>query len=258
MEEIFFHSHQSKIFRHLDIEFIITSRLNGFSQKPLIPYENSLNLGYHVHDDPTHVAKNRNKVSSLFHPAKPLLWVNQIHGNQVLSTSIAPQEKEILLGDGDGIYCNQKDQKALIMMADCAGIFIYDSFLHRFLLLHSGRAGAIKKIMTTAIHQYKFDPKGIYIYISPHIHSCCYEIHEDLIPSLQDSKDAVISRNHKFFFDITHLLKTELHTLCIPKNHIEISPICTCCSSAALFSYRRARLSGLENTGRFGILATLM
>lgn len=252
-KQIFFHSLESNIFKHLDIEFIITSRFGGFSNTPQMPHQNSLNLGYHVGDDPILVSKNRSKISSLFHPQKPLVWVNQVHGDKVIDANHTYDKSEILLGDGDGIFCTNHNIKALIMVADCAGILLYEATTHRFLLLHAGRAGALNKIITKAIKTHGLDPINLYAYITPHIHACCYEIQENLAANLP--QESLVFKDNKIFFNLTQTLESELKNLGVM--HIEISDTCTCCMGDALFSYRRAVKNGLKNTGRFGIIATL-
>ncbi len=252
-KQIFFHSLKSNLFKHLNMEFIITSKFGGFSKMPQMPYPNSLNLGYHVGDDPILVSKNRSKISSLFHAQKPLVWVNQIHSDKIIDANHSYTQQETLLGDGDGIFCTNNNIKALIMMADCAGVLLYENTRHCFALLHAGRAGALNKIITKTITTYKLNPSNLYAYITPHIHSCCYEIQEKLAKDMP--QENLIFKDNKIFFDLTYALESELKNLGV--RYIEVSNICTYCRGDALFSYRKAIEGGLKNTGRFGIIATL-
>ncbi|MCE3040390.1 peptidoglycan editing factor PgeF [Helicobacter anatolicus] len=248
---LFFSHKKSKIFANTKLKFIITSRLHGFSKPPF----DSLNLAYHVKDNSDHVRKNREIVLKSYFPQKKLVWLNQVHGNQILIP-----HTHGMIGDGDGILCNDPSYVSMIMVADCMPVCIFDSKNHVFSLLHCGRAGIFTSIIPIAIHKmqkmYQSQINDLYIYLGPCLKACCYEIQEDIITQTKQlfpkiSQSILHKKDKKTFLDLTTLVLHQLNTLKIPQKNIEISPICTK-HTPNLFSYRREK-----NTGRFAILASL-
>lgn len=248
---VFFSSKASKIFNNTNLDFIITSRLNGFSQKP---YE-SLNIAYHVEDNPQNVEKNRKKIIQNFFPNKQLVWLNQIHSNIVLQAN-----QKGLLGDGDGILCNNPSYVAMIMVADCIPICVFDSKNNIFTLLHAGRKGVFQNILQQAIlqmqEQYHTETKDLLLYIGPHLKSCCYEVQQDVILELQKLypqlyQDFIQHKNNKTFLNLDAMIFLQLKNLGIKPQQFETSMHCTF-ETKELFSYRREK-----TTGRFALFATL-
>ncbi len=260
MQKIFYDDSHSKLFKSHKIRFILTSRLSGSSKSP---YE-SLNLGYHTGDNQTFVRANRQSIMLEFFPNKTLLWLNQIHSNRILESKIIKSKSvrhklkntEILLGNGDGILCADSRFVALVMVADCNPILIYDPKLHIFCLLHAGRAGVCLKILTKALqkmHALGSQTNDLLIFIGASIRVCCYEISQDLAKDIASkfSLKYLIKRDNRIFLDLIAMLKDECQENGIDSTHIEILPVCSCCEEN-LFSYRRESI-----TGRFGLFASL-
>lgn len=222
--------------------------------------KNSLNLD----------SKNLSNLDSINH--KILLYLTQIHSNHIVSIrqnearlytpkhthtrfleSFMPDKTNILrqinLGECDGIICDNSAFVALIMVADCNAILLFsESKTPVFALLHAGRVGVQKKILSNAIeilqNDFNVEARDLKAFISPSIRQCCYEI-----GSLS------IEFPHKYISDnrlnMITMLRDEMKELKILESNINISPICTCCD-VRYFSHRREKI-----TGRFGIFASI-
>lgn len=252
--EIFFYSSaKSPIFKHSVLDFIVTSRHYGFSTH----HFSSLNLGYHVGDTYKDVAKNRRKIHNLFYPQKPLLWLNQTHSDKIV---IYPKLGKPFYQEGDSIVCNHRKIKAMIMVADCIPICLFDVKNNVFALIHAGRMGILKKIITKTINKmsnlFFTKSENLLAYLGPCIHQNYYEINTDIAYEFKhvfgnSVKRFILEHDHHFFLDLPTIAKSQLLESHIPDANIEVSPTCTF-DEKNLFSYRKN-----SKTGRFALIASL-
>lgn len=245
---IFYHSTHSPLFDKTNISFALTSRYEG---KSLSPYK-SLNLAYHVGDDPTNVDKNRKIIQDIFAPSKKLIWIDQIHSDIILDADVN-KSQDGFLGTGDAMICTSKNTLCMVMVADCNPILIYDRAREVFALIHAGREGLVKSIVPKTIakmsDQHQSKPQDMLVFVGASIRKCCYEVSKDLALSFDTSH--LIIKNKTYKLNLISLLKSQLKEQGILEQNLEILPTCTCCEES-LFSYRRERV-----TGRFALLATL-
>lgn len=254
-KKIFFYSsRESPIFKHTKIDFIVTSRENGFSKEEF----SSLNLAYHVGDDNKSVMKNRTKVKNLFYANKPFVWLNQIHSNII--QTYPNKDSQAFYQTGDVILCKDKKIKAMIMVADCIPVCIFDSKNNVFALIHAGREGLLKNIIPKTLEKfsenYKSNYKDLLIFIGPCIQKCCYEIQNDVLKQLQELFPEsfgyfIVQKNNKIYLDLPAILKTQLAMHGISQHNIEELSMCTK-EERKLFSYRENK-----KTGRFALIASL-
>lgn len=91
------------------VHALCTTRVGGVSNSPY----DSLNLGDHVGDDPTHVATNRVILQQAM-SARPV-FLNQVHGTQVLRLDASTPNASV----GDACLTDQAGLACAIMVADC-------------------------------------------------------------------------------------------------------------------------------------------
>lgn len=226
---------------HKDIKVILSDRFDGVSKKPY----DSLNLGFHVKDNPLHVQKNREIFASFFDtPVDNLVFMNQVHSNSVLT--IDKNGSYIC----DGLITNNKNLVLCVMVADCAPVVLYDSKNKVSAALHVGRKGAFSNIIKNAFQKmqtsFNSNAKDIYAYIGPHIKSCCYEIDGKVLKEAQKNFNfAIVKKDYKSFLDLEEIIFSQFEALNIV--HVKREKTCTCCNTD-YFSYRRDGV-----TGRFGV-----
>lgn len=295
-ESVFFSSKQSEVFRDCGIDFVLTSRLCGVSTPPY----HSLNLAYHTHDNNVcdnlaNVAHNRAKILFTYFPQKTLIFCNQIHSSVILACAESSYDKatksaqnlqnqhslqERNLGQGDGIFCTHKNLVALILVADCNPMLIFDCVNGAFVALHAGRAGVCAHILTNGINtllENGAKTQNLRVFIGASIRKCCYEVGEDLAIQIQKDfgKKYIEKRSGKYFLDLILMLLDECDRAGILRENIEVLEVCSCCEDR-LFSYRRAYKESrgqkaqirsqktsesceknLIQTGRFGLFVSL-
>ncbi len=212
----------------MKINYLITDRTGGVSAPP---YE-SLNIAYHVGDDPEAVRRNREIVAQKT-GVQAIQYANQIHGKEVryIEHLIEPAP------ECDGFVTDRPGIGLAIMSADCYGVLLFDP-KGIIAAVHAGRAGATLGIVTEAIEKMRdLGALTIHAVISPGIHRCCYEISSEL--AAQYEPKYIYGRH----LDIKALLYDQLRAENVES--ITDYAICTACDRR-YYSYRRD-----GTTGRF-------
>ena len=201
----------------------------------------------------------------------------QYLSNQKLPNQNSQNLKEYLLkeqnlGQGDGIFCHyDKHIVALILVADCNPVLLFDRENNAFVAIHAGRAGVCQKILPNGVDKLLKNGakiQNILVFIGASIRSCCYEVGGDLAEKIvrDFGTKYVEKREGKYFLDLVSMLLDECEEAGILPKNIEVLQKCSCCEYS-LFSYRRAvqdsRKSAQDKTfvnsaktGRFGLFVS--
>ena len=198
------------------------------------------NLGLHVGDNALHVKKNRESLKKKLGVSK-LVFMEQVHGNEVVIIN-SGDENPIC----DALLCNQKEIGLAVMAADCIPILFQDFDKGVIGVAHAGRIGTSlhvgQKTVEKMIEVFGSKKDNIYITMGPCIQKCCYEVGKEASEGLEKCLHV---KNDRYFLDLPSFNKEDFLQLGIKAEHIEVSPICTCCDTE-YFSYRKE-----GKTGRF-------
>lgn len=202
------------------------------------------NIAYHVNDIKENVDSNRKKLGKTFnYDSTKLISMNQVHGNNV---QIVDLNSKKIIDDCDGLITNVKDLPLMVMVADCIPILLHDEKKGVIAALHAGRNSTFLKIVEVAINKMKenfnTNPSDIKAILGPSIQKCCYEVSENLCNIVKTSfgSQFVNGRN----IDLQGINKSIL--IANGVHNIDISTICTKCTSKVHYSYRKE-----PKTGRF-------
>lgn len=205
------------------------------------------NVAFHAgHTPENEVIENRNLCITPFMLAN-LAFLNQIHSNIILKA-----DNGGILGEGDGLIITRKNIIGMVMVADCNPILLFDTKQKIIILLHAGRLGVERGIISNACRiltqEYKSNILDIFAYVGPSIRACCYAVKEDVFtsPLLQKGR---IQKENAIHLDLIACVCEEFK-----QNHLKnyhIAPHCTSCEDQ-FFSYRRNK-----DCGRFGLFAYL-
>lgn len=230
---------------HLSAHF--TTRHGGISSSPY----GTLNLAFHVGDNPLHVLKNHQILADrLEYNPQRLIHMRQIHSNCIVSVNSTmnfdspPQ--------CDALITNHTDVPLMVMSADCTPILLYDPVNHAIGAVHAGRAGALNGILPLTLEamkkNYNTALSDIQIVLGPSIQGCCYEINETIAYEVKEKgyEDALIRAKEKVSLDVNAVLHMQLKELGIASKQIESINQCTACNSHDFFSYR----ADAQSTGR--------
>jgi len=142
----------------------------------------------------------------------------------------------------DGIISNTEyNITPIIATADCIPLFIYDTKIGYYGLIHCGWRGIVSDIHIKALKEMinrGCNIGNINIYIGPSIKGCCYEIGEDIVDNF--SSKSINEINGKLFLDLIKEIKTKLLNIGINSNNIVESNVCTY-ENKECYSYRREK-----------------
>ena len=240
-----------------------TSRVYGGS---------ALNLGFTAKDSKLAVERNRAAFLRKLGAADksklwPLVTLRQIHSDLIQYVSKPPAGTLF----GDGIISDTPRLLIGIQIADCLPVILVDKKHKAVGVFHAGWRGTIKRIVEkgAGVMRMHFGtmPSNLEAAIGPGIHSCCYEVGEEvreqfesqfeyaseLFHEIQES-DPVRERypllfltarapGHsvlpkKIFLDLVEANRRQLLAIGVPKKNISASPLCTSCNPKLLFSHR--------------------
>lgn len=109
----------------------------------------------------------------------PILTAQQVHGDQIAVVDTLPDRDQEFAGC-DGLVTNQKRIALGIHVADCCAIYIVDPKTPAIGLVHSGKKGTERAIVSNAIQQMRehfgSDPAELIVQLSPCIRPPHYEI----------------------------------------------------------------------------------
>ncbi|NOU76134.1 peptidoglycan editing factor PgeF [Paenibacillus sp. LMG 31458] len=234
-----------------------TSRHGGVSRAPYA----TLNSGLHVNDVPEHVVRNRELIAeAVGQPFEAFTYAEQVHGNEV--TIVSLQEKgmgrasrETAIQAKDGFITNEKGIVLCAQFADCVPLFFYDPVKRVAGLAHAGWKGTVLNISMATIslmtHTFGSQPTDIRAAIGPSIRACCYEVDEtvanrvnqvlkDIKASSEERQAVMVDKgNGKYMLNLQELNRKLLLQAGILSSHIEVSQLCTSCSTDLFFSHRK-------------------
>ena len=226
------------------IRHAIFTRLGGSSRKPF----DSLNVGFHVGDDPDAVSRNRDDVAAVM-GAEDLAFVNQVHGADVVVFSSGTDDRFSADAGSpsvaDAMISNRPGKMLCIQVADCQPVMLYDPAGHVVAGIHNGWRGSVQNIIgrTVRCMQEKFgcNPAHIVAGIGPSMGPCCAEFihYRKEIPSRYWG-----FRHRSNYFDFWEISRRQLIDAGLEADHIFLSRLCTRCRTDLFFSYRAEAVTG--------------
>ncbi len=231
------------------------------------PYE-TLNLAFHVGDDPKKVVENRQRfLNALGLRLQDLTAGEQIHSDQIRIIKSeecgrgALEYDTAFLGT-DGFISNEKCVVLSSYYADCVPLFIYDPVNKVVGLAHAGWKGTLKRIGAHTIEKmgksFGTNAKDCLVGIGPSIGPCCYEVDEHVIEPLKAEFSewqelAIKKENERWKLNLWQTNQRVFLSAGVRPENIEISGLCTSCHTELFFSYRKEN----GKTGRMDSIISL-
>ncbi|MFC0214168.1 peptidoglycan editing factor PgeF [Paenibacillus chartarius] len=235
-----------------------TSRHGGVSEAPY----GTLNCGLHVQDAPEHVVTNRRRLASAAGvPFETATYAEQVHGTHVAVVGDAElgagrSDRETALPDTDALITNRVGVSLNLMYADCVPLYFYDPVRKVIGLAHAGWKGTVGNIAQATVRRmtdiYGCKPEHVRAAIGPSIGSCCYEVDEavaakvrpllDTLETTEEDRARILSPGREIgkyqlgLQSLNRLLMTKAGILSV---HIEVTMLCTGCSTDRFFSHRK-------------------
>ena len=177
--------YNNEVFNDQNIKYGFTNRAGGYSEKPF----KSLNLAFHVEDDPDKVKLNRKALSEQVEfDEEKLTWASQVHGDNIFV--LKDKNKSGFIGEYDGIITNLKNIPIMTLYADCIPILLHDPVKNVIGTIHAGRKGTFLEIASKAVllmhEEFSSNPKDIKALIGPGICKEDYLVSDELIKEFND------------------------------------------------------------------------
>ena len=153
---------------------ISTTRNGGTSPPPF----GSLNLGFHVGDDPDNVRKNRrilaDMVEEKFEGDVPFCWLSQVHGTDVVDAEDVIATDEAVEADAGVAHTPRK--ACVVMTADCLPVLLCDRDATVVAAAHAGWRGLADGVVEATVDAMDVDPTRLLAWLGPAIGPDVFEI----------------------------------------------------------------------------------
>jgi len=212
----------------------------------------SLNLGWHVGDDPAAVAENRRLLrAALKLPAEPA-WLSQVHGIAVVDAAsvegATPPTADASVARGAGAAC-------VVMTADCLPVLFCDRDGTRVGAAHAGWRGLAGGVLGETIKALGVQPAQLMTWLGPAIEQDAFEVgdevHEAFLEAAADNATAFrANARGRWQADLYQLARNELARLGVTA--VYGGGFECFADSKRFFSYRRE-----NRTGRMATLVWL-
>ena len=206
----------------------------------------SFNLGDHVGDDPSSVARNRRRLAERIGlPPHRLVWMDQVHGTRVARVR---RPTGGAVPDTDALVTDVPDLALVVLTADCVPILAADPVTGVLGAAHAGRRGAtdgIARTLVEAMCAMGAEAGRIEVLLGPAASGRRYELPEDLADraeeALPGSRTPTVDGTCGV--DLRAGLVRQLTGLGV--SAIACDPRCTI-EDPTLFSYRRSGRTGRQ------------
>ncbi|MDT8859108.1 peptidoglycan editing factor PgeF [Alkalihalobacillus sp. MEB130] len=227
-----------------------STRNGGNSQSPYT----SLNLGFHVGDEPEVVRRNRSLLASDLN-MELTRWVGteQVHEATIKKVTnndvgLGSESIETAIKSTDGIYTLEKNILLTSLYADCVPLYFYAPHYNAVGLAHAGWRGTVQNIASGMITMWAENEgiplEDIHVAIGPCISQQAYEVDEKVIaevdkvwPEDLPYKPYNPSRDQKFFLDLREVNKQLIIEAGVQESKVLVSAICTA-EDKRMFSHR--------------------
>lgn len=248
------------LLKHREIYHFVSTRRGGFSNPPY----DSLNLGFHVGDNPETVLRNRERLAmALGIPMDNFTTARQTHGSNVeiitkASRGCGAVDFDSAIDATDAMVTDTPGICLMVLQADCVPLLFFDLKKKVIGVAHAGWRGTVRMIAQNMVKvlKEKFNclPDDILVGIGPSIGPCCYEVGSEVVvqtgeASQHKRKYIYETPDGKHYFNLWEANKMQLVQAGIPEKNMEIAGMCTYCNHTHFFSYRYQQ----RETGRFGV-----
>ena len=232
----------------------------------------SLNLGFTKHDTRAAVERNR-EAFLLALDADPGAWrlvtQRQVHSDLIHHVTVAAARPTC-----DGLSTDVPGLLLGVQTADCLPVLLVDTKRRAVGAFHAGWRGTLQRIVEKGVgemrRQFGSVPAELRAAIGPGIHSCCYQVGEEVREKFhsQFAYAGEVFREVResnpvhekypllflharppghgpeetlFYLDLVAANTRQLLDAGVPAESITALPLCTSCRTDLLFSYRKEK-----------------
>ncbi|RAR45529.1 peptidoglycan editing factor PgeF [Paenibacillus sp. MDMC362] len=235
-----------------------TGRHGGVSRAPY----DSLNLAFHVGDEPRDIVENRKRTAAaLGFSLEDWTCGEQVHDVQIgvvhdKDRGRGSLDRASAFQNTDGLVTNVPGVLLTSFYADCVPLYFWDPVTGAVGLAHAGWKGTVgsiaEKMVDRMVVEYGSLPQHIHAAIGPSISECCYEVDDRVMDRVRNigiegftsekvtNSAFYIDKGHgKYMLNLKEINRHIMIKAGILAEHIECTSWCTSCNHDLFFSYRK-------------------
>ncbi len=241
--------YKNKLLEKYDfVNHAFSTRIGGVSKDAY----SSLNLGINT-DDEKYAVLNNFKLfaKAMDTEVSKMVLSHQVHSSNIHTVTKYDCGKGILkqsdIREVDGFVCAENGVVLATFYADCTPLLMLDTKKRVIASVHSGWRGTVSKIAQKAVLKMRdeFDsaPSDIICVTGPSIKQCHFEVGEEVFEEFRSvfgvlAEMNTVRKGDKFYIDTDALNLNSLIETGIPKENIDLCPLCTYCNNDIFFSHR--------------------
>jgi polyphenol oxidase len=225
------------------VRAVCTLRAGGVSAAPFA----SFNLATHVGDDPQAVAANRSRLrAALQLPGEPL-WLNQVHGTQVVEVDGTVSARASSPPQADAASVRSAGRVLAVLVADCMPVLLCRRDGAGVAVAHAGWRGLAAGVLEAAVSKLDASADQVLAWLGPAIGADHFEVGDevrDAFCARDPQASAAFSRNarQRWQCDLHQIATQRLQGLGVSSIHGHRR--CTYSEREQFFSYRRDGKTG--------------
>ncbi len=235
------------------VRHLFTTRLGGVSGGMFA----SMNLSYNRGDDKDAVDENFRRVAqALGCGVGDFVCSDQTHTTNVRKVTKADRGKGVVTAkdytDVDGLITNESGIVLATFYADCVPLYLVDTKHRAIGLSHSGWRGTVGHMGACTLkamkEAYGTQAGDVVAAIGPSICGDCYEVSGDVaeqfagaFPNGLAEQVLTPKGGDKYLLDLWKANYFVFLQAGVPKEHIYVTDLCTCCNPDYLFSHRASK-----------------
>jgi len=217
-------------------------------------YFHSLNLGFHVGDNPDRVLTNRHLLAEA--TGLPLgAWVvgEQVHGSRVAVVGKKDRGRgaetlETCVPGVDALVTGEAGLTLVALFADCVPVYVVSGDGGAVALIHAGWKGTLNRVAAAAVdclaETFNVRTAGCWAVIGPAIGPCCYRVGEEVAEAFKGEVpwgEAVLRRcgEGAWYLDLWEANRLALLDAGLLPERVAVAGFCTSCHPEFFFSHRR-------------------
>lgn len=235
---------------------MVSTRVGGVSRGPFA----SLNLGVSSGDLPENVAANRARFAAAAGLPGEQLALYQVHGSRVVVVGEEPvpeaedRDGWRFLGRGDALATVLPGRALVVLVADCAPVFVYGppaagrggGASAALAVAHAGWRGTVGGVVgaaVTAVGELAGIPaRAMRAVVGPHVGPCCYEVDEAVVGHLARVlprwRETVAGSGPRYRLDLGLAVALLLEDAGLDPGCVAVCTWCTSCRRDLFYSYR--------------------
>ncbi len=212
----------------------------------------ALNPATHTGDNPSHVRANRRCLMDVAGLPSTPVWLNQVHGKDVIYLHNKDIEETRYAGDepdeiaklpvADASISDRKSTVCAVLTADCLPVFFCDKAGTEVAVAHAGWRGLHAGVLEQTVAAMKTPADEIMVWFGPAIGSAVFEVGAEVrqafVEKQNDNRQAFVeSRDEHYLCDIYSLGRHSLMEAGVKAFYG--GGLCTFSESQYFYSFRR-------------------